>query len=92
MINKLEIVMNVEKSIIILSFRIRRDRTINNCGILRRCHIETVLVGLKRSLVEGSHGIKVIPDKFIDEVEMEEYDAIICPGGSLGFKHLRDNV
>lgn len=59
--------------------------------ILRRCQIKTTSVGLKRGVVEGAHGVKVIPDIFIDEVTHETFDAIICPGGSPGFTHLRED-
>lgn len=81
----------LKKALVFLASGFEEIEALTIVDILRRCRIETVLVGLKRSLVEGAHGIKVIPDKFIDEVEMDEFDAIICPGGSPGFKHLREN-
>jgi len=57
--------------------------------ILRRCDVEVVVAGLKPDVVGGAHGIKVIPDKYIDEIDVKDFDAVICPGGSPGFENLR---
>ena len=81
----------MKKALVFLASGFEEIEALTIVDILRRCRIKTVLVGLKRSIVEGAHGIKVIPDKFIDEIEVDEYDAIICPGGSPGFKLLREN-
>ncbi len=82
----------LKKALVFLASGFEEIEALTIVDILRRCHIETVLVGLKTGLVEGAHGIKVMPDKFIDEVEMDEFGAIICPGGSPGFKNLRENA
>jgi len=57
--------------------------------ILRRCDVEVTMVGLKRDFVDGAHGVKFIPDKSIDEVTLNEFDAVICPGGAPGYENLR---
>ena len=38
-----------------------------------------------------SHAIKFIPDINIDEVDLENFDAVILPGGSPGYKNLKKN-
>ena len=81
----------MKKALVFLASGFEEIEALTIVDILRRCHIKTVLVGLKRSLIEGAHGIKIMPDKFIDEIKVDDFDAIICPGGSPGYKHLREN-
>jgi 4-methyl-5(b-hydroxyethyl)-thiazole monophosphate biosynthesis len=57
--------------------------------ILRRCGVEVTTAGLKPDVVEGAHGMKIIPDKSIDEVTVKDFDAVICPGGAPGYENLR---
>ena len=79
----------MKKALVFLAPGFEEIEALTIVDVLRRCQIETSLVGLKRGIVEGAHGVKVIPDNVIDEVKISEFDAIICPGGSPGYKHLR---
>lgn len=57
--------------------------------ICRRAKIEVECVSIdNKSEVAGSHGIVVKMDKGIDDVNFEELDMIICPGGMPGTKNL----
>ncbi|MEM3441964.1 MAG: DJ-1/PfpI family protein, partial [Candidatus Bathyarchaeia archaeon] len=60
--------------------------------VLRRCNIKVVVAGLSAEPTTGAHDVKVIPDTSIDKVKVEEYDAIICPGGNPGYINLRKNA
>ncbi|MEM3437741.1 MAG: DJ-1/PfpI family protein [Nitrososphaerales archaeon] len=57
--------------------------------ILRRCNVEVTMVGLKPDIVEGSHKIGFKVDKFIEDVSVKDFDAVICPGGAPGYENLR---
>ncbi|MDD2638714.1 MAG: DJ-1 family glyoxalase III [Methanothrix sp.] len=67
--------------------------------ILRRAEVEVVTAclderkvpGQEIRAVEGSHGIKFVPDAAIDEIDPEEFDAIILPGGFPGFVTLGED-
>jgi len=59
--------------------------------ILRRAGVEVVVAGLEPNLVEGAHGVKVAPDVNIENVDVKDFDAVICPGGYPGFENLRKN-
>jgi 4-methyl-5(b-hydroxyethyl)-thiazole monophosphate biosynthesis len=59
--------------------------------VLRRSNVEVNVVGLSPNKVEGAHAMKFIPDMFIDEVDLNSFDAIILPGGSPGYKNLKNN-
>jgi 4-methyl-5(b-hydroxyethyl)-thiazole monophosphate biosynthesis len=61
--------------------------------ILRRAEVEVVTASLGErkgpgqeiGTVEGSHGLKVVPDAAIDDIDPEEFDAVVLPGGFPGF-------
>ena len=57
--------------------------------LLRRVGIETETVSVMEELtVTGSHGIPVVMDKMIAEVDFEELDMIVLPGGMPGTRKL----
>lgn len=60
--------------------------------VLRRGGIEVVVAGIKEGATEGSHGIKILPDRSIDEVNVDDFDAVICPGGAPGYMNLRKDT
>ncbi|HXW60429.1 MAG TPA: DJ-1 family glyoxalase III [Myxococcota bacterium] len=56
--------------------------------ILRRAKIGVRISSIEERDVAGAHGIKIIADSdFADEV-VEDYDAIVLPGGTEGAKRL----
>lgn len=57
--------------------------------ILRRLEIPVTTAGVKGRLVEGAHGICMQADMLMVDVEPEEYDGIILPGGAASWL-LRD--
>ncbi|MGP3667486.1 MAG: DJ-1 family glyoxalase III [Candidatus Bathyarchaeota archaeon] len=59
--------------------------------LLRRAGVEVTVAGLQPDLVEGAHGVKVLPDTSIENVDVKNFDAVICPGGYPGFENLRKN-
>jgi 4-methyl-5(b-hydroxyethyl)-thiazole monophosphate biosynthesis len=56
--------------------------------VLRRAGIQVDTVGIVGSVIEGSHGIKVMADKRLSQVDAEDYDALILPGGNPGYINL----
>jgi len=56
--------------------------------VLRRAEIEVDTVGLMGGWVTGGNGIKVMADKKISEITIDEYDGIVLPGGSQGVANL----
>jgi 4-methyl-5(b-hydroxyethyl)-thiazole monophosphate biosynthesis len=56
--------------------------------ILRRAGIEAVMVGLSSSIVMSSHGVRVFADKKLADINPDEYDGIVLPGGNPGYKNL----
>lgn len=56
--------------------------------VLRRAGITVDTVGVMGSVVSGAHGIRVMTDKKLLEINADEYDAIVLPGGSPGYVNL----
>lgn len=66
--------------------------------ILRRAEVEVVAASLGKRTgvgeeneigpVEGSHGIKIVPDTTLGDIDPEEFDAVVLPGGLPGFVNL----
>ena len=57
--------------------------------LLRRVGVETETVSvMEERTVTGSHGIPVVMDKVIEEVNFEELDMIVLPGGMPGTRKL----
>ena len=50
---------------------------------------ETELISLHRRQIKGKHGYPIKPDKLIKEVDPQNYDGVIIPGGTVNPDHLR---
>jgi 4-methyl-5(b-hydroxyethyl)-thiazole monophosphate biosynthesis len=59
--------------------------------LLRRADIEVRTASLAEREVTGSHGITVVADARLDEVDAGEYDMIVLPGGMPGTTHLKSD-
>jgi protein deglycase len=56
--------------------------------ILRRADIDVVVAGLNDGIIEGAHKVKVQPDTSLDELNLDEFDGLILPGGFPGYVNL----
>lgn len=56
--------------------------------VLRRGEIKIVVAGLNAGYVESARGVKVIPDTTIDNINADDYDILILPGGVPGTDNL----
>jgi 4-methyl-5(b-hydroxyethyl)-thiazole monophosphate biosynthesis len=59
--------------------------------LLRRAGVEVRTASLAGREVTGSHGITVMADSGLDEVEAGDYDMIVLPGGMPGTTHLKSD-
>jgi 4-methyl-5(b-hydroxyethyl)-thiazole monophosphate biosynthesis len=59
--------------------------------VLRRADLNVVTAGLQPGPVTGSHGITVVPDATLAEVDLAEVDALVLPGGMPGTTHLMED-
>ena len=60
--------------------------------ILRRAGVEVITVGVSGDVINGRHGIKVIPDCSINEIVLDDsLEGIILPGGLPGATNLEES-
>ena len=57
--------------------------------ILRRADIDVVVTGLGKKQVVGAHGVKVQADAHIEDMNSDEFDMIVLPGGLPGATNLQ---
>jgi 4-methyl-5(b-hydroxyethyl)-thiazole monophosphate biosynthesis len=77
------------KALVFLATGFEEIETVTIVDVLRRAGVDVTVAGLTPSMVEGAHGIKIVPDKTIDDVKVEDFDAVVVPGGNPGYKNLR---
>ncbi len=60
--------------------------------ILRRGGVNVIAAGIMGGPVEGRSGIRVIPDTTLEEVNPDDLDMIVLPGGQPGTDHLKEDL
>ncbi|MBR2930732.1 MAG: DJ-1/PfpI family protein [Clostridia bacterium] len=56
--------------------------------MMRRHGIEVLTVGISDKIVKGAHGIPVVADVRVGEVELDKVEAVVFPGGMPGATNL----
>lgn len=56
--------------------------------ILRRAQIPMEYVGIGGKIVEGAHGISLVADITVEEMDLEKMDMIVMPGGLGGVESI----
>lgn len=79
----------------VLVFLAEGFETIEALSVVDVCHRANLtchVCGLTENrTVNSAHGTMVLCDKMISDKDLEDYDAIVLPGGMPGSKTLRDN-
>ncbi|OCC27224.1 DJ-1/PfpI domain protein [Leptospira interrogans serovar Canicola] len=57
--------------------------------VLRRAGIEVLSASLKEGPVKASRGIRILADTTLDEINFEDFDMIVLPGGGGGTKSFK---
>jgi 4-methyl-5(b-hydroxyethyl)-thiazole monophosphate biosynthesis len=84
-------VLNLSKVLVFLAPGFEEIETSTIVDILRRADVEVTIAGLIEDPIIGAHEMKIIPDDSIDNIDVTDFDAVICPGGSPGYINLRKN-
>jgi len=90
--------MKMAKAVLFLAAGFEEIEAASVADVLRRGGVEVVVAGLQEQAgagagagagaVEGGHGIRVVPDTTVGEVEVEDFDAVVLPGGYPGYENL----
>ena len=79
------------KVLVILAEGFEEIEAVTPIDVLRRAGAEVVAAGLADGPVKGSRGISILPDAPLSDVEEEEFDLLVLPGGLPGATNLRDD-
>jgi len=77
------------RALVFLASGFEEIETVTVVDVLRRAGVDVTVAGLKPNVTEGKHGMRIVPDKSIDDVKVEDFDAFVVPGGNPGYKNLR---
>jgi 4-methyl-5(b-hydroxyethyl)-thiazole monophosphate biosynthesis len=78
----------MKKVLIPLAEGFEEIEALATADILRRAGIEVVLAGIPGTMIKGRSGVKVVADTRIDEINHNEFDCIVLPGGDPGYVNL----
>jgi 4-methyl-5(b-hydroxyethyl)-thiazole monophosphate biosynthesis len=82
----------MKSALILLAEGFEEMEAIGTMDILRRGNINTSSASITGDLtVYGAHNIIVRADACMDELLVDQFDALILPGGGPGSQQLRDN-
>jgi 4-methyl-5(b-hydroxyethyl)-thiazole monophosphate biosynthesis len=81
----------MQKALIFLASGFEEIEAVTVIDLLRRANIEVNVCGLLRDQVKGSHNITILVDSYYQDVNPDEYDVVILPGGQPGTKNLIEN-
>ena len=81
----------MKKIIVPLAYGLEEIEAIAGIDVLRRADIEVTTVSLGDLKVKGAHDIVILADKLIDDIDVDEFDGILLPGGMPGSTNLRDD-
>lgn len=76
-----------KKVLVILADGFEEIEAVQPIDLLRRAGLAVKTVGLEHVRVTGAHGITVVADATLSELN-ETYDALVLPGGSQGAENL----
>jgi protein deglycase len=64
---------------------------IATADVLVRLGFELCLTGVESEVVIGAHGITLKTDRLISDIKLDDFDALVLPGGMPGAINLRDS-
>ena len=60
--------------------------------VLVRAGINCDIISVSGNYPKGSHNIKILPDKLIEETDFSIYDGIVIPGGMPGATNIAESI
>jgi 4-methyl-5(b-hydroxyethyl)-thiazole monophosphate biosynthesis len=85
-------VISMKKTMILLANGYEEIEALTVVDYLRRAEISIDLVSITGNLETiSAHQVHILADKLIEDIELEEYDAVITPGGIPGSTNLAEN-
>lgn len=80
--------MSAERILVPLAEGFEEIEAITIIDVLRRADLDVTTAGLEPGPVTGSHGIAVVPDAHLGELDLGKFTVVVLPGGMPGTRHL----
>jgi len=80
--------MIMKKVLVPLAPGFEEIESITVVDILRRSGARVSMAGTVEGPIEGSRGIRVLPDETLNDINTAEYDLVVLPGGQPGTDNL----
>jgi 4-methyl-5(b-hydroxyethyl)-thiazole monophosphate biosynthesis len=81
----------MDKVLIYLAPGFEELEAVTIIDLLRRAGIDVTIAGLEREAVTGSHEITITCDAFYEDVDADDFDYLILPGGQPGTNNLKSD-
>ncbi len=81
----------MSSALVLLSPGFEEIEAVTIIDLLRRGDIEVTVAGLQKEWVGGSHHIAIRPDVYYLNVNPNDFDWLILPGGQPGTNHLKED-
>jgi 4-methyl-5(b-hydroxyethyl)-thiazole monophosphate biosynthesis len=81
----------MSKVLVLLSPGFEEIEAVTIIDILRRGEIKVVIAGLEKEDVTGSHNISIKSDIYYKNVNIDDFDFLVLPGGQPGTNNLKAN-
>ncbi|MCY6369634.1 DJ-1 family glyoxalase III [Clostridium ganghwense] len=82
----------MKKVVIFLAEGFEEIEALTVVDVLRRANISCDTCSLSEKQVKGAHNVLVEADKLISELNINEYDVIVLPGGMPGSTNLKESA
>lgn len=84
--------MSDKKVLVFISNGTEEVEVLSVVDVLRRGNVEVNLCSATgENLITSSHNVKILTDSIIEDINVDEYDCVVIPGGIPGASNLRDN-
>jgi protein deglycase len=81
----------MSKVLVLLAPGFEEIEAVTIIDILHRAEIEVIVAGLEKESVTGSHNISIKCDIFYKNLNIDEFDFLVLPGGQPGTNNLKAN-
>lgn len=79
------------KIAVILADGMEELEALTPVDVLRRAGATVDTISINEKIVRSSHGVGVVADKLLENANLDDYDAIILPGGMPGALNISNN-
>lgn len=77
-----------KNAVVVLAPGFEEIEAMSIIDILRRAGVTVTVASLQAGAVKGAHGVCVVPDTTLGELDVKKFDTVILPGGNPGYVNL----